>query len=213
MRSVALPALIAFGTPRTTSLTPSLKRETRFVATTVPSRTSSSRTLIRSSAVESHAFDVVTARPGGAILLIEPDFLPVAVAEPQEVRAFWDGWLAWSRDKGIDYTIGRSMASRLAALGLEDVSGTAETAIFNGGSPWADYWAQTVAELRAAVGSGRVDDSLVNAFLAHCADPAWWTQTIAFTCVRGRPPPADRIDGEGGYLVDTTTDCGAMVSR
>ena len=160
--------------------------------------------------VESHAFDVVTARavlhhvadveraignlvaslrPGGAILLIEPDFLPVAVAEPQEVRAFWDGWLAWSRDEGIDYTIGRSMASRLAALGLEDVSGTAETAIFNGSSPWADYWTQTVTELRdRLVGSGRVDDALVDAFLAHCADPAWWTQTIAFTCVRGRAP-------------------------
>jgi hypothetical protein len=25
---------------------------------------------------------------------VEPDFLPVSVAEPQEVRAFWDGWLA-----------------------------------------------------------------------------------------------------------------------
>jgi SAM-dependent methyltransferase len=28
-------------------------------------------------------------RPGGALLLIEPDFLPVSVAEPPEVRAFW----------------------------------------------------------------------------------------------------------------------------
>jgi hypothetical protein len=34
--------------------------------------------------------------------LIEPDFLPVSVAEPPEIRAFWDGWLAWSRQQGID---------------------------------------------------------------------------------------------------------------
>ena len=34
---------------------------------------------------------VASARPGGAILLIEPDFLPVSVAEPPEVRAFWAG--------------------------------------------------------------------------------------------------------------------------
>jgi len=40
---------------------------------------------------------VASARPGGAILLIEPDFLPVSVAESPEIRAFWDGWLAWSR--------------------------------------------------------------------------------------------------------------------
>jgi hypothetical protein len=36
------------------------------------------------------------------------------------------------------------------------------------------------------VGSGRLDDALVDAFLAHCADPRWWTQTIAFTAVHAR---------------------------
>ena len=60
--------------------------------------------------VERATFDLVTARavlhvtdaqaaianmaiglkPGGALLLIEPDFLPVSVAEPPEVRALWD---------------------------------------------------------------------------------------------------------------------------
>ena len=49
---------------------------------------------------------VASLAPGGSILLIEPDFLPVSVAEPPEVRAFWDGWLAWSRDQGIDYHVG-----------------------------------------------------------------------------------------------------------
>ena len=62
--------------------------------------------------VEHGAFDLVTARaalhhvsnpeaaitnmianlrPGGALLLIEPDFLPVSIAEPADVRAFWEG--------------------------------------------------------------------------------------------------------------------------
>jgi 2-polyprenyl-3-methyl-5-hydroxy-6-metoxy-1,4-benzoquinol methylase len=68
---------------------------------------------------------VASARPGGRILLIEPDFLPVSIAEPPEVRAFWQGWLACST------------------------------------------------------------------FLAQCADPAWWTQTIAFTAVDGRAPAAE----------------------
>ena len=56
---------------------------------------------------------VASARPGAAILLIEPDFLPVSVAEPPEIRAFWDGWLAWSRQQGIDYFIGRRLPRRL----------------------------------------------------------------------------------------------------
>jgi SAM-dependent methyltransferase len=129
---------------------------------------------------------VASLRPGGAILLIEPDFLPVSIAEPQEVRAFWNGWLAWSRDREIDYQIGRNLAPRLSALGLERIGGTAETAIYNGTSLWADYWTQTVKELREdLVSSGKLNNALVDSFLGHCADPAWWTQTIAFTVVHG----------------------------
>jgi SAM-dependent methyltransferase len=160
--------------------------------------------------VDPGTFDLVTARavlhhvadadaairnlvaglaPGGAILLIEPDFLPVSVAAPPEVKAFWDGWLAWSRDQGIDYHVGRALAPRLGSMGLEAVRGTAETAVYNWGSPWADYWTDTIVELRKPLlASGRLDDALIDGFLAHCADPGWWTQTIAFTAVHARAP-------------------------
>lgn len=130
---------------------------------------------------------VASLRSQGALLLIEPDFLPVSIAEPPGVRAFWTGWLAWSRERGIDYQIGRTLAPRLAALGLEQIGGAAETTIYNGGSPWADYWRQTITELRGdLVGSGKLDDMLVNTFLGYCADPTCWTQAIAFTAVHGR---------------------------
>ncbi len=134
---------------------------------------------------------IASLRPGGALLLIEPDFLPVSIAEPPAVRAFWDGWLAWAFERGINYRIGRTLAPRLAALGLTAISGTAETAIYNGGSSWAEYWIQTIAELRKdLISSGKVTEGLVDIFLAYAADPAWWTQTIAFTAVYGRAPAA-----------------------
>jgi SAM-dependent methyltransferase len=153
--------------------------------------------LVTARAVLHHVADVDAAirnlaaslAPGGSILLIEPDFLPVSVAEPPDVRAFWDGWLAWSRDEGIDYHVGRTLAPRLAAAGLEEVAGTAETAVYNGRSPWAAYWTQTVVELRdRLVGSGRLDYQLIDRFLAQYAAPCWWTQTIAFTAVHARAP-------------------------
>ena len=132
---------------------------------------------------------VTSAKPGGTILLIEPDFLPVSIAEPPEVRAFWQGWLAWSREQGIDYFIGRRLPAMLSRLGLKDVGATAETALYNGGSLWAAYWRQTVIELRPRlIDSGKLDDRSIDTFLAQCADPAWWTQTIAFTAVDGRAP-------------------------
>ena len=83
---------------------------------------------------------VASARPGGAILLIQLDFLPVTIAEPPEIRAFWDGWLAWSRAQGIDYVLGRRPPAMLAEAGLTDVRVMAETAVYNGGSNWASYW-------------------------------------------------------------------------
>jgi SAM-dependent methyltransferase len=129
---------------------------------------------------------VASLRAGGALLLMEPDFLPVSVGEPPEVRAFWDGWLAWSRERGIDYHIGRTLAPRLASLGLTNISGTAETAIYNGGSSWADYWIETITELCGdLISSGKLDEVQIDKFLACCADSSWWTQTIAFTAVYG----------------------------
>jgi SAM-dependent methyltransferase len=130
---------------------------------------------------------VASARPGGSILLIEPDFLPVSIAEPPEIRAFWQGWLAWSREQGIDYFIGRRLPAMLSELGVCDVQGTAEVAIYPGASPWADYWMQTIAELRPSLlDSGKLDGRSIGAFLARCRDPSWWTQTIAFTAAHGR---------------------------
>jgi SAM-dependent methyltransferase len=132
---------------------------------------------------------VASARPGGAILLIEPDLLPATVAEPAEVREFWDGWLAWSREEHIDYFIGRRLAPMLSGLGLEEIAAAAETAWYNGGSAWAEYWRLTVAELRPRLtGSGKLTGRAIDVFLRHCADPAWWTQAIAFTAVQGRRP-------------------------
>jgi SAM-dependent methyltransferase len=132
---------------------------------------------------------VASARPGGTVLVIEPDFLPIAAAEPTEVREFWAGWLAWARRQGIDYFLGRRLPRLALGQGLEDLAASSETALYNGGSEWAQYWQLTIAELRGRLEtSGHLDRRRIDSFLARCADPAWWTQTIAFTSVRGRVP-------------------------
>ena len=137
---------------------------------------------------------LASVRPGGAVLLIEPDFLPVSAAEPAEVRTFWAGWLAWAQEQEIDYFIGRRLPAMVSRLGLEHVGATAETALYRGRSLWAQYWRQTVLELRPRLtASGHLDDRSVDAFLAYCDDPAWWTQTIAFTAVDGRAPRRRRM--------------------
>lgn len=81
---------------------------------------------------------VASARPGGTILVIEPDFLPVSIAEPAEVRAFWAGWLAWSRQQGIDYFIGRpadgdAVQARTCGCGGYGRNGPVQRGLFVGG--------------------------------------------------------------------------------
>jgi len=49
-----------------------------------------------------------------------------------------------------------------------------------------------VVELRPRLlDSGALDSTLIDAFLAQCEDPAWWTQTVAFTAVAGRAPTGE----------------------
>jgi hypothetical protein len=134
------------------------------------------------------ALDVVKpgARTLGALLLIEPDLLPLSVAEPS-ARALWDGWLAWSRERGIDYHIGRSIApSTRVALPNKHQWHSGNRGLQRRFIA-ADYWTDAITELRSdLISSGKIDEALIDKFLVHCADSTWWTQTIAFTAVHGR---------------------------
>jgi SAM-dependent methyltransferase len=87
---------------------------------------------------------VAALKPGGVLLSIEPDMLPCTVAEPDSMRAFWQGWLKWSVDARIDYFVGSKITAWLDSLGLEDIAGEGTTAHFNGGSDWAIYWIETM---------------------------------------------------------------------
>ena len=161
-------------------------------------------------AIEEGAYDLVTARailhhisspekavrrmldalkPGGVFLSIEPDMLPATVAEPPSMREFWQGWLQWSASVGIDYSIGRKMAALVSSLGLRDVGGEGHTFLFNGGSPWATYWTETMKELQPRlVEPGHVTPTLMAEFNARFADPGYWTSVITFVATWGSKP-------------------------
>jgi SAM-dependent methyltransferase len=161
-------------------------------------------------AIEPEAYDLVVARallhhltpahkalermvgalkPGGVLLSIEPDMLPCTVAEPDAMRAFWQGWLTWSVDAGIDYSTGRKVPAWLDSLGLHDVAGEGHTAQFNGGSRWATYWTATMTELAPAlIKSGQMSGEMLEEFHSHYLDPHYWTSIMTFVENWGRKP-------------------------
>jgi SAM-dependent methyltransferase len=160
--------------------------------------------------IEAGAYDLITARailhhlhdpslaverivsalkPGGVFLSIEPDMLPATVAEPQLTRGFWQGWLKWSASAGIDYSIGRKMPALLAGKGLEAVGAQGYREFFNGGSPWAVYWIDTIRELQQRLlQSGNITPPMLAEFNTMYADPRYWTSVITFIASWGRKP-------------------------
>jgi SAM-dependent methyltransferase len=165
---------------------------------------------ILQDAIEEGTYDLVTARAmlhhiqlpekavermlaalkhGGVFLSIEPDMLPATVTQPEPVRAFWEGWLQWSTSVGIDYFIGRKMPTLLAGLALGAVAAEGHTALYNGGSPWATYWLETVKELRPRlVESGHINETLMSEFDTLYTDAGYWTSAITFIASWGRKP-------------------------
>jgi SAM-dependent methyltransferase len=157
--------------------------------------------------LEEGAYDLVTARallhhlhspalaiermaaalkPGGVLISIEPEFLPVSVAQPEALHAFWQGWLKWSVAAGIDYSLGRKMPGILAAKGLLEIGAEGHTAYFRGGSPWAEYWIQTLRELGAEiVAAGYLTEKMVGEFYALFSDEQLWTSVATMVATWG----------------------------
>ena len=126
-------------------------------------------------------------KPGGRLLSVEPDMLPCTVAEPPLMRALWQGWLQWSREAEIDYSIGPKVPGWFDALGLEDIGGEGHSALFNGGSAWARYWMMSIRELAPRLlASGHVSNEMLEVFYARFEDAHYWTSVITFTANWGR---------------------------
>jgi hypothetical protein len=113
--------------------------------------------------------------------------LPCTVTEPDSMHTFWQRWLKWSVEAGIDYCIGRKIPAWLDSVGLEDVAGEGHTAQFNGGSDWATYWTETMRELAPSLlKSGYVTGEMLEEFHVRYQDPHYWTSVITFIANWGR---------------------------
>jgi ubiquinone/menaquinone biosynthesis C-methylase UbiE len=152
------------------------------------------------------AFDIITARallhhlpsweavvarwaaalkPGGALVLIEPD-AGVGMASAEDVhRRFWSGWCQWGESVGVDFRLGGKLPKSLQAAGLDVTSAAMEVPFYTGESPWATLFLQTLQAAKPRLGSW-IDPDLVAGFEAACADPGNWTSSLGWMAVVGR---------------------------
>ena len=136
---------------------------------------------------------VRAARPGGWVLLEEPDssFDAPDLASPKASQALYrrvtDAIYRFVRDRGVDPTFGGGLYGRLRALGLQELRGEGRLHFFRGGAEPRSPHMPAFAEIRdLVVGQGRVSAEEYDDFLALAEDPEFTWREPMLISVFGR---------------------------
>jgi SAM-dependent methyltransferase len=126
-------------------------------------------------------------KPGGWLVVQEPDFSLAPATEPAVWAATWTALLAWGRDSGVDWVIGRALPRMVGDLGFARPQATTEVQNIRGTDRGARYFQLFFAEVRDRVlDSGHLDAATLDAAVALLDDPGYWTQCWMMTTVWAR---------------------------
>jgi SAM-dependent methyltransferase len=133
--------------------------------------------------------------PGGWLLVEELDFTTSGAAGPFGARGFarleraMHQYLAGS---GFDPAFGRRLPSRFRAAGLVDVEGRGRLSVVRGGSPYAEWYRQSIEALRPRLlASGLAREHEVARACGLLDDPEFELVTPVLISARGRRPLPD----------------------
>jgi len=131
-------------------------------------------------------------RPGGWLLIQEPDFHLAPTTEPEVWASTWKGLIEWGQANGVDWLIGRKLPSIVAELGLGPPQAKTDVQNFRGRDRGALYFQLFFAEVRdRVIKAGQLDAATIDAASALLDDPNYWTQCWMMTAVCVRKPLAD----------------------
>jgi hypothetical protein len=130
-------------------------------------------------------------RPGGWLLVQEPDFHLAPTTEPQEWSDTWSALIRWGQDNGVDWLIGRPLPRMVSKLGLGRPRAKTDVQNIRGTDRGARYFQLFFAEVRDRVlEAGLIDAATFDAAAALLEDPEYWTQCWMMTAVWARKPVA-----------------------
>src|SRR3954451_3349963 len=169
---------------------------------------------VRASPLPANTFDLVTCRallhqisehapavveqmgaavkPGGWLLIQEPDFHLAPTTEPEVWARTWKGLIEWGQANGVDWLIGRRLPSMVAELGLGHPQAKTDVQNIRGRDRGALYFQLFFNEVRdRVIAAGHVDTATIDAASALLDDPSYWTQCWMMTAVWLRKPLPD----------------------
>jgi SAM-dependent methyltransferase len=129
-------------------------------------------------------------RPGGWLLIQEPDFHLAPTTEPEIWARAWQGLIEWGQANGVDWLIGRKLPSLVADLGLGHPQAKTDVQNIRGGDRGALYFQLFLAEVRdRVIAAGQLDLATIDGASTLLDDPNYWTQCWMVTAVWVRKPP------------------------
>jgi SAM-dependent methyltransferase len=131
-------------------------------------------------------------RPGGWLLIQEPDFHLAPTTEPEVWARTWEGLIEWGRANGVDWLIGRKLPGMVNALGIGHPEAKTDVQNIRGRDRGAVYFQLFFAEVRdRLIAGGQLDAATIDAASALLDDPNYWTQCWMMTAVWLRKPLHD----------------------
>lgn len=129
-------------------------------------------------------------KPGGLLLLEEPDFYPVHAGSPPLYAQFMDALTrAVVAATGRDCYWARGLPSLLVRHGLEDVRAAADVAVLRGGGPLARFYQLSGQQARRRMlDGGYMRAADCHAALALLDDPGLWAFSACTVAAWGRRP-------------------------
>jgi len=130
-------------------------------------------------------------RPGGWLLVEEVDFFPVLASGSQTYADFMRALVSTvvSAGGGNGWWA-RGLPELIAKQGLADIGAAADLPILRGGSPLAEFFHLTAAQMRGRViDAGFLSAERFDAGAALLQDPGFWGFAGAGIGVWGRVPP------------------------
>jgi hypothetical protein len=135
---------------------------------------------------------VEAIRPGGWLLIQEPDFHLAPTTEPEAWAHTWQGLIDWGHANGVDWLIGRKLPSMMSALGLGHPEAKTDVQNVRGRDRGALYFQLFFSEIRdRVISAGQLDAATIDTASALLNDPDYWTQCWMMTAVWLRKPLTD----------------------
>lgn len=133
-------------------------------------------------------------RPGGWLVDEDGDWGTVAPVDPAHPLSgrYRDAWKdgGWWASRGYDPNFGRRLPGLFERCGLQSIRHEANAEVVRGGSPWAQWWKETLEGIRACEQTAGnltpAREQEYQALIAPLTDPSAWLLSELLHSCRGQ---------------------------